>query len=86
MPDGWERFYFGGLGIADPNAVLKPDGLTNREKAELGLNPNKDYSAASATQPAAYSYDPTGRLVGVTSPVGAGSYTPDEEGNLLNAQ
>ena len=86
LPDGWELFHFSGLNIADPNAVLQLDGLTNKDKAELGLNPNTDYSAANATQPSAYSYDPVGRLTGVTAPVGAGSYTPDDEGNLLNGQ
>lgn len=86
LPDGWELFHFGGLGIADPNAVLQPDGLTNKDKAELGLNPNTDYSDENASQPASYTYDPVGRLTGVTSPVGAGDYTPDEEGNLLNAR
>lgn len=86
LPDGWEKFYFGGLGNAEPNAVLQPDGLTNKEKAELGLSPNTNYSAATAIQPASYSYDPIGRLTGVSAPVGAGTYTPDEEGNLLNAQ
>ncbi len=86
LADGWEKFYLGGLGIADPNGILKPDGLTNKEKAELGLNPNADYSAPSASQPASYTYDPVGRLTGVTAPVGAGNYMPDEEGSLLNAQ
>lgn len=86
LPDGWELFHFGGLNIADPNAVLKPDGLTNKDKAELGLNPNTDYSDENASHPASYTYDPVGRLTGVTAPVGAGDYTPDEEGNLLNAQ
>ena len=86
LTDGWEMFYFGGLGIADPNAALMPDGLTNKEKSELGLKPNVDYSAATASQPASYTYDLTGRLTGVTAPVGAGAYTPDEEGNITNAQ
>ena len=86
LPDGWELFHFGGLNIANPNATLKPDGLTNKEKADLGLNPNIDYSSGSAAQPASYTYDLTGRLTGVTAPVGAGTYTPDEEGNLTNAQ
>lgn len=86
LPDGWELFHFGGLGIADPTAALKPDGLTNKEKADLGLNPHTDYSASNAGQPASYTYDPVGRLTGVTAPVGAGSYSPDQEGNVLNAQ
>lgn len=84
LPDGWEMFHFGGLDIADPDEALQPDGLTNKDKADLGLNPNTDYSAANATQPGTYSYDPVGRLTGVTAPVGGGSYTPDEEGNLTN--
>ena len=86
LPDGWELFHFGDLNTADPNAILQQDGLTNKEKAELGLNPNTDYSDESAAQPASYNYDAAGRLTGVTVPVGAGDYTPDEEGNLLNAQ
>lgn len=86
LPDGWELFHFGGLGIAAPNAVRQPDGLSNKDKAELGLNPNTDYSAVSAAQPASYTYDLVGRLTSISAPVGAGSYTPDAEGNLLNAQ
>ena len=86
LADGWEKFYFGGLNVADPNAIQSGDGLTNKEKSELGLNPNVNYSAVSATQPAKFDYDLTGRLTGVTAPVGAGTYTPDDEGNLLNAQ
>lgn len=86
LPDGWELFHFGDLNTADPNAILQPDGLTNKEKAELGLNPNTDYSDENAAQPAIYAYDAAGRLTGVTAPVAAGDYTPDEEGNLLNAE
>jgi len=86
LPDGWELYHFGSLTAADPIAALQPDGLTNKEKAELGLNPSTDYSDANASQPANYTYDPVGRLTGVTSPVGAGDYTPDEEGNILGAQ
>ena len=86
LPDGWEKFHFGGIGITNGSATLQPDGLTNKEKADLGLNPNIDYSSGSAAQPANYTYDLTGRLTGVTAPVGAGSYTPDEEGNITNAQ
>jgi Bacterial TSP3 repeat len=86
LPDGWEKFYFGGIASNNGSSILQPDGLTNQEKADLGLNPNTDYSSASAPQPASYTYDLTGRLTGVTAPVGGGNYTPDEEGNLLNAQ
>lgn len=86
LADGWELFHFGGLGIADPNAVGQPDGLTNKEKSDLGLDPDVDYSEPNATQPSKYTYDLTGRLTGVTAPVAASNFTPDEEGNLLNAQ
>jgi hypothetical protein len=86
LPDGWELFHFGNLTTANPSAILKPDGLTNQEKADLGLNPNVDYSSANAPQPSSFSYDLTGRLTGVTAPVGTAAFTPDEEGNLTNAQ
>lgn len=86
LPDGWELFHFGGLGIANPTQALKPDGLTNKEKADLGLDPNVDYSSPGASQPAAYTYDLAGRLTGVTAPVAAVSYTLDAEGNITNAQ
>lgn len=86
LADGWEKYFFGGLSVANPNAILMPDGLTNKEKAELGLSPLTDYSATLASQPAKFAYDLTGRLTSVTSPVGGGAYTPDEERNLTNSQ
>jgi YD repeat-containing protein len=86
LPDGWELYYFGALGVANSSAILQPDGLTNKEKAELGLNPNADYSAVNATQPTTYSYDLAGRLTGVTAPVAAVTYTVDPEGSILTAQ
>lgn len=85
LPDGWERYYFGGVGIAIPGAILKPDGLTNKEKADLGLDPNKDYSTPDSTVMAQYDYNLAGRLTAVTAPVGTGNYTPDNEGNLTDA-
>jgi YD repeat-containing protein len=66
--------------------VQSGDGLTNQEKSELGLNPKLNYSDAAAVQPAKFNYDLVGRLTGVTAPVGAETFTPDEEGNLTNAQ
>jgi hypothetical protein len=88
LPDGWELFHFGSL-IATPGAIGFPlpngDGLTNKEKADLGLRPDVDYSALGALQRAKYTYDPVGRLTGVTAPVVAANYTPDAEGNILNA-
>ncbi len=85
LPDGWELFHFGGLGIANPTTALKPDGLTNKEKADLGLDPNKDYTSATASNSSQYTYDAVGRLTGVTAPVAAATYTPDAEGNILNS-
>lgn len=86
LADGWEKFYYGGLNVANPTVILQPDGLTNSEKSQLGLSPLKDYSDATATSPAKFDYDLVGRLTTVSAPVGVGSYTPDDEGNLLNAQ
>ncbi len=86
LADGWEKFYFSILNVASPTAILQADGLTNLEKAQLGLSPLKDYAAATATTPAKFDYDLVGRLTTVSAPVGAGTYTPDEEGNLLDAQ
>lgn len=90
MADGWEMFHFGGLNVATPNAVGYPlpagDGLTNKEKSELGLDPDTDYANPTSTASSRYAYDNAGRLIGVTAPVAAAAYTPDEEGNILNAQ
>ena len=86
LADGWEKFCFGDLTTAVPSASLKPDGLTNKEKADLGLNPNVDYSTTTAPQPYTYLYDLVGRLTTVAAPVAAGTYTPDPEGNINTAQ
>lgn len=86
LPDGWERFHFGALGIANPGDKLTPDNLTNKEKADLGLDPTVDYSSAATSQTAKYTYDLAGRLTGVTAPVATVVFTPDPEGNILNAQ
>jgi Bacterial TSP3 repeat len=86
LADGWEKFYFGNTITANPATIQSSDGLTNKEKSELGLNPNLNYSDTAAVQPAKFNYDLVGRLTGVTAPVGAGAFTPDEEGNLTNAQ
>ncbi|MFD2256891.1 hypothetical protein ACFSSA_09400 [Luteolibacter algae] len=86
LHDGWETFYFGNLTTADPYAIGQPDGLSNKEKSNLGLNPTTDYSDPTAAEPSRFTYDLAGRLTVVTAPAGAGNYTPDEEGNLLTAQ
>lgn len=82
LSDAWEAYFFG-VGNVDqvnPSAVLQPDGLTNKERSELGLDPNVNYNTASAR--AQYQYDLTGRLIEVTAPLIDATYTPDEEGNL----
>jgi len=86
MADGWEIYHFGDTTTADPAVSLQPDGLTNKEKSELGLDPNVDYSDPTTIQTSQYSYDLTGRLTQVTAPVAAGEFTPDEEGNILTAE
>ena len=86
LADGWELYFFGNLTTANPSTSSQPDGLTNQEKSELGLSPNLDYSDPNATAPSKFIYDLTGRLTSVTAPLAASNYTPDEEGNLLDAQ
>jgi probable HAF family extracellular repeat protein len=39
LPDDWEKFYFGTMGV-DPNADPDGDGLTNRQEFEAHTNPN----------------------------------------------
>lgn len=56
MADGWELYYFANLTTADPNAKLTPDGLTNKEKSQLGLSPLSD-DLTSDTERITYSYD-----------------------------
>lgn len=88
LKDLWETYFFGGLNGADPNARLQPDGFTNKEKSDLGLDPTKDYSPGSTALPQklAFTYDPVGRL---TSANGTGmtlTFTKDVEGNITNSQ
>ena len=64
LADGWELFYFSDLVSADPNGKNSPDGLTNKEKSELGLGPNGD-DPGLTTERIAYDYDGE-RLDGVT--------------------
>lgn len=56
MADGWELYHFGDTVTADPNAKLTPDGLTNKEKSELGLGPYGD-DVTAATERITYNYD-----------------------------
>ena len=39
LPDDWERFYFGYIGVA-PNATAPGGGMTNLQHFQLGSNPN----------------------------------------------
>lgn len=86
LSDGWERYYFGGLGIANPNLIQSGDGLTNKEKSALGLDPDVNYSSPGAVQKATHSYDLVGRLTNITAPLTSATFSYDEEGNILNAQ
>lgn len=86
LNDGWELYYFGDLNTADPTAIQSADGLTNKEKNDLGLNPSIDYTAPSASEKSTYTYDLTGRLTVVEAPVTGVAFTVDSEGNILNAQ
>lgn len=56
MADGWELYYFTNLTTVDPDAKLVPDGLTNKEKSGLGLNPLSD-DLTLMTERISYSYD-----------------------------
>lgn len=56
MAKGWELYHFGNTTSADPNAKLTPDGLTNKEKSELGLGPNGD-DLTLASERIEYLYD-----------------------------
>src|SRR5690606_37942479 len=86
LSDIWELYHFGSLGPADPNGILSGDGMTNKEKHDLGLDPNVNYAESNATQPASFTYDAAGRLTGVTAPVATATFTVDAEGNITNAQ
>ncbi|MGJ8632378.1 MAG: hypothetical protein ACSHX7_00505 [Luteolibacter sp.] len=86
LSDGWELYFFGNLTTADPSAIGQADGLTNKEKSDLGLKPNTDYSDPNAVQVSQYNYDLAGRLTSVSAPVAAVTINPDSEGNILSAQ
>lgn len=64
LADGWELFYFTNLVSAAPNGKNSPNGLTNKEKSELGLGPNGDDPSLTSER-IAYAYDGE-RLDGVT--------------------
>lgn len=82
LANAWEAYFFGieNVDQVSPSAVLQPDGLTNKEKADLGLDPDVDY--ATSPDRSQYQYDDAGRLVEVEAPLTGATYLPDEEGNL----
>lgn len=85
LNDGWEDYYFGNLTTADPNAILGGDGLTNKEKSDLGLDPNVNYDQATTVHSSTYSYNSLGRLTGSTGTTTT-TYGYDPEGNITSAQ
>lgn len=56
LADGWELYFFGNLTTADPSAIDQTDGLTNKEKSELGISPSGD-DLTLTTERITYSYD-----------------------------
>jgi len=87
LNDGWEQYYFGNLSTADPNAIVSGDGITNKEKSDLGLDPNTNYNTSGSGQNTAYTYDLAGRISTITgSSVSNLIINMDEEGNIITAQ
>lgn len=85
LKDNWETYFFGGLGIADPNAILGNDGLTNKDKSDLGLDPNVNYSQSSTPLRSSYTYDLVGRLLTSTGSLTNTTLSYDAEGNILTS-
>lgn len=56
LPDGWEYHYFDNLTSAHPNTKITPDGLTNKEKSEMGLSPDFD-NLTMGSERIGYTYD-----------------------------
>lgn len=84
LPDDWERFHFGNLSHT-ANTIEDGGTLTNKEQADLGLNPMIN-EAATASVRRNYTYDLVGRLTGLSGVALAIGYTVDAEGNITNAQ
>lgn len=82
LPDAWEIFHFGAVNVALSGTISQLDGLTNKEKADLGLDPDVNYSASA--QRAQYQYDAAGRLTEVVAPLVDATFSPDAEGNILS--
>ncbi len=80
MSDDWQMFHFGHL-TADPDGYENDGTLTNREQAELGLDPFVDEAGDTASR-LNYTYDALGRLTAVNGVATNRSYTMDAEGNL----
>ena len=84
MWDDWEVFHFGNLNH-QPGTIEDGGTLTNKEQAELGLNPLINEADLPALR-ANYTYDLVGRLTGASGVPSATGYTYDFEGNILSAQ
>lgn len=81
LPDVWEIFYFGALGV-NPQADASGDGITNRDNYDLALDPTEDHTG----QAMSYTYDPIGRLIAVSGNATSIDYVLDPEGNITQAQ
>jgi hypothetical protein len=78
LPDDWERFWFNGSLTHNGAGHDDPDGFTNAEEFQFGLNPNVDDSVTAVPE---LSYDALGRL----ETAGAVTYSYDAEGNIETA-
>lgn len=84
VSDDWEMFYFGNLSHLAGD-IEDGGTLTNKEQAELGMNPLLN-EAATAGVRKNYTYDLVGRLTGASGVAATIGYTLDEEGNIISAQ
>jgi hypothetical protein len=84
LPDDWELFHFGNLSHT-ANAIEDGGTLTNKEQADLGLNPLFNEAATSGVR-LNYTYDLAGRLIGTTGVATTLGFTLDNEGNITAAQ
>ena len=78
LPDDWERFWFNGSLTHNGAGNDDPDGFTNAEEFQFGLNPTVDDSVTAVPE---LSYDALGRL----ETAGAVTYSYDAEGNIETA-